>query len=78
VLTASIRRLHDYLSDALPLRWRIVIADNASTDETLRIAMALAESGLTWRRWTASRYVAAPTESTSGCTRGRIGRLSTM
>ena len=43
VLTASIRRLHDYLADALPLRWRIVIADNASTDETLRIAMALAE-----------------------------------
>jgi glycosyltransferase involved in cell wall biosynthesis len=44
VLTASIRRLHDYLSAALPLlRWRIVIADNASTDQTLRIAMALAE-----------------------------------
>ena len=43
VLTASIRRLHDYLTSALPLRWRIVIADNASTDETLRIAMALAE-----------------------------------
>jgi glycosyltransferase involved in cell wall biosynthesis len=44
VLTASIRRLHDYLSAALPLlRWRIVIADNGSTDETLRIAMALAE-----------------------------------
>jgi glycosyltransferase involved in cell wall biosynthesis len=43
VVTASIRRLHDYLSRALPLRWRIVIADNASTDETLRIAMALAE-----------------------------------
>ena len=44
VLPGSIRRLHDYLSAALPLvRWRIVIADNASTDETLRIAMALAE-----------------------------------
>ena len=44
VLPATIRRLHDYLSAALPLvRWRIVIADNASTDETLRIAMALAE-----------------------------------
>jgi glycosyltransferase involved in cell wall biosynthesis len=43
VLTASIRRLHDYLSRALPVSWRIVIADNASTDETLRIAMALAE-----------------------------------
>jgi glycosyltransferase involved in cell wall biosynthesis len=44
VLTASIRRLHDYLSAALPLlRWRIVIVDNSSTDETLRVAMALAE-----------------------------------
>ena len=43
VLTASIRRLHDYLATVLPLRWRIVIADNASTDETLRIAVALAE-----------------------------------
>jgi glycosyltransferase involved in cell wall biosynthesis len=43
VLPASIRRLHDYLSASLPLNWRIVIADNASTDETLRIAMALAE-----------------------------------
>jgi glycosyltransferase involved in cell wall biosynthesis len=44
VLTASIRRLHDYLSAALPLlRWRILIADNGSTDETLRIGMALAE-----------------------------------
>ena len=43
VLTGSIRRLHDYLSEALPLRWRIVIADNGSTDETLRVAMALAE-----------------------------------
>jgi glycosyltransferase involved in cell wall biosynthesis len=42
-LPASIRRLHDYLSAALPLRWRIVIADNASTDESLRIAMALAQ-----------------------------------
>jgi len=43
VLPESIRRLHDYLTASLPLGWRIVIADNASTDETLRIAMALAE-----------------------------------
>jgi Glycosyl transferase family 2 len=42
ILPASIRRLHEYLSAELPLDWRIVIADNASTDETLRIAMALA------------------------------------
>ena len=38
----SIRRLHDHLSTALPYAWRIVIADNASTDETPRIAAALA------------------------------------
>jgi putative flippase GtrA len=43
VLAASIRRLHDYLTEALAVSWRIVIADNASTDSTLRIAMALAE-----------------------------------
>ena len=43
VLAASIRRLHDYLTEALPVSWRIVIADNASTDATLRVAMALAE-----------------------------------
>jgi glycosyltransferase involved in cell wall biosynthesis len=43
VLPASIRRLHDFLSAELPYEWRIVIADNASTDETARIAMALAE-----------------------------------
>jgi glycosyltransferase involved in cell wall biosynthesis len=42
ILPSSIRRLHEYLSAELPLDWRIVIADNASTDETLRIAMALA------------------------------------
>ena len=42
ILPDSIRRLHEYLSAELPLDWRIVIADNASTDETLRIAMALA------------------------------------
>ncbi len=43
VLTTSIRRLHDYLSATLPFAWRIVIADNASTDATLAIAMALAD-----------------------------------
>jgi glycosyltransferase involved in cell wall biosynthesis len=38
----SIRRLHDHLRDELPYDWRIVIADNASTDETPRVAAALA------------------------------------
>jgi putative flippase GtrA len=42
-LPGSIRRLHDYLSAELPFSWRIVIADNASTDETPRIAAALAD-----------------------------------
>jgi glycosyltransferase involved in cell wall biosynthesis len=41
-LERSIRRLHDFLSAELPFAWRIVIADNASTDATLAIARALA------------------------------------
>jgi glycosyltransferase involved in cell wall biosynthesis len=41
-LERSIRRLHDFLVANLPLAWRIVIADNASTDRTLGIARALA------------------------------------
>src|SRR5436305_2346925 len=42
-LARSIRRLHDHLADHMPFDWRIVIADNASTDQTLRIAAALAD-----------------------------------
>jgi putative flippase GtrA len=42
VLEASIRRLHDFLRRELPFDWRIVIADNASTDATPGIARALA------------------------------------
>jgi putative flippase GtrA len=42
VLARSIRRLHDHLSEHMPFHWRIVIADNASTDQTPRIAAALA------------------------------------
>lgn len=41
-LERSVRRLHAFLSDNLPFAWRIVIADNASTDATLAIARALA------------------------------------
>ncbi|HWE12389.1 MAG TPA: dolichyl-phosphate beta-glucosyltransferase [Solirubrobacteraceae bacterium] len=41
-LEDSIRRLHGFLSDELPYAWRIVIADNASTDSTLAVARALA------------------------------------
>jgi glycosyltransferase involved in cell wall biosynthesis len=42
-LAASVRRLHEFLTAQLPLPWRIVIADNASTDATPQIAAALAE-----------------------------------
>jgi putative flippase GtrA len=40
-LEPSIRRLHRFLSDGFPFSWRIVIADNASTDATPRIAAML-------------------------------------
>jgi glycosyltransferase involved in cell wall biosynthesis len=43
VLATSIRRLHAYLSEEFPFSWRIVIADNASTDDTLAIAHGLAD-----------------------------------
>ena len=43
ILPASIRRLDDHLSRELPFAWRILIADNGSTDETPRVAAALAE-----------------------------------
>lgn len=42
VLATSIRRLHRYLVDTFPYRARITIADNASVDETPRIAADLA------------------------------------
>ena len=35
-LGRSIRRLHDFLRDGFPFSWRIVIADNASTDAHAR------------------------------------------
>ena len=41
-LTASVERLHAYLSERFPFTWRITIADNASTDATATIADALA------------------------------------
>ncbi|MEA2156317.1 MAG: hypothetical protein QOE11_2457 [Solirubrobacteraceae bacterium] len=42
ILAQSIRRLHAHLTDHMPFSWRIVIADNASTDHTARIAAQLA------------------------------------
>src|SRR4051794_33942488 len=41
-LERSVRRLHRFLSSEFPFRWRIVVADNASTDATPRIAARLA------------------------------------
>ncbi len=41
-LALSIRRLHRFLSAEFPLSWRIVIADNASTDATPDVAATLA------------------------------------
>jgi glycosyltransferase involved in cell wall biosynthesis len=40
-LRRSIERLHAFLSSEFPLSWRIVIADNASSDDTLDVARAL-------------------------------------
>ncbi|MBI3216515.1 MAG: bifunctional glycosyltransferase family 2/GtrA family protein [Mycobacterium sp.] len=42
-LAGSIRRLHRYLAETLPFSARITIADNASIDETPRIAAELAD-----------------------------------
>jgi putative flippase GtrA len=42
-LEDSIRRLHGFLSESFPVTWRIVIADNASTDGTPLLAAALAD-----------------------------------
>jgi putative flippase GtrA len=41
-LGRSVRRLHEFLSDGFPFSWRIVVADNASTDATPVIARRLA------------------------------------
>lgn len=43
VLEVNITRLHRHLSTHLPWTWRITIAENASTDDTLRIARSLAD-----------------------------------
>ena len=40
-LEQSIRRLHRFLSESFPFAWRIVIADNASTDGTPAVARSL-------------------------------------
>jgi glycosyltransferase involved in cell wall biosynthesis len=42
-LGTSIHRLHRYLTESFPFSWRIVIADNASSDGTLATAKRLAD-----------------------------------
>src|SRR5215207_126712 len=42
VLEGSAAKLHAYLTEHLPYDWRIVIADNASTDQTLQVARDIA------------------------------------
>lgn len=42
-LARSVVILRDYLQENLPYHWRIVIADNGSTDNTLGIAQALSQ-----------------------------------
>ena len=41
VLEGSVRRLHGFLSSDFPLGWRILVADNGSTDRTLVVARRL-------------------------------------
>ncbi len=43
-LATSVERLRHYLSTSLPYKWRITIADNASTDNTWTVADALAHT----------------------------------
>jgi putative flippase GtrA len=51
-LALSVRRLHRFLSAEFPFSWRIVIADNASTDDTPAVAAVLAEElpSVRWMR----------------------------
>jgi putative flippase GtrA len=41
-LAASVRRLHRYLAEQFPFSFRLTVADNASTDRTWQVALALA------------------------------------
>ncbi len=43
VVSASVRRLHSFLSARLPFSWRIIIVDNGSTDRTRVIATRLSD-----------------------------------
>ena len=41
-LPGSLQRLHAFLTQSFPCAWRIVVADNASTDRTPLVARTLA------------------------------------
>ena len=43
ILAESVATLRQFLGESFPHRWRIVIADNASTDGTLAVAQELAQ-----------------------------------
>ena len=43
VLAESVATLHAFLSEHLPYDWRILVADNASSDGTLALAQGLSE-----------------------------------
>lgn len=43
ILSATVGRVHDFLDKNIPDTWQITIADNASTDNTLKIARQLEE-----------------------------------
>lgn len=44
VLEKSVTTLRDYLTSYFPYRWRITVANNASTDNTLEVARRLADT----------------------------------
>ena len=41
-LAASVEKLRAWAGEKLPYKWRVVVADNASTDGTLAVAQQLA------------------------------------
>ncbi len=43
VLERSVRRVHDFFNSTCPYRWRIVIAENGSTDDTANVGRRLCE-----------------------------------
>ena len=43
VLERSVRRVHDFFSSNCPYRWKIVIAENGSTDDTATVGRHLCE-----------------------------------